>query len=112
MFEESSLSSSNCATSLICHFWLHAQLCHFWLHALVAYIFAASLPHRWLHAQNTLQCLPTRQTSTYQSFLEPLTFAYEFYYLKIYNFISVSQTQIRDNPDNLDNVERYSLVSK
>ena len=37
----------------------------------------------------------------------PLIFAYEFYHLKIYNFISVSQTQIGENADNV--VESYSL---
>ena len=54
--------------------------------------------------------LPTRQNSTCQSLLEPLIVAYEFYHSKIYNFISVSQTQIGENPDNLNNVESYSLT--
>ena len=55
--------------------------------------------------------LPTRQTSTCQSFLETLIFAYEFYHFQIYNFISVSQSQIEENPDNLSHVESCSLAS-
>ena len=58
-----------------------------------------------------MQRLPTRQTSTCQSFLETLIFTYEFYHFQIYNFISVSQSQIEENPDNLSHVESCSLAS-
>ena len=51
----------------------------------------------------------SRQTSTCQSFSEPLIFWYEFYRLKIYDFITVSQTRIKKNADNLNIVESYTL---
>ena len=38
-------------------------------------------------------------------------FTYEFYHFKIYNFISVSQTQTRENPDNLNMVDNYRSAS-
>ena len=56
-----------------------------------------------------LECI--RQTSICQSFLEPLIFWYEFYHFKLCNFISVLQTQIGENPDNVNNAESYSLGS-
>ena len=62
--------------------------------------------HRWLHAS---QCLHSRQTSIRQSFLEPLVFAYVFHHFKKY-FISVSQTQIGENADNLNHAESYNLT--
>ena len=68
--------------------------------------------NRWLFA-SIMHCnlCPQRQKSTCQSFLEPLIVAYGFYHSKIYNFISVSQTQIWENPNNLNNVESYSLAN-
>ena len=44
-------------------------------------------------------------------FFRTFGFRVWIYHLKIYNFISVSQTQIGENPDNLNNVESYSLAS-
>ena len=42
--------------------------------------------------------------------VERLIFMYEFYHFKKYNFISVSQTQIGENTENLNNIERYGLA--